>query len=166
MTDQQHAAFSRRGFLVATLGAGLGAGPLLAACSSSSGSDGGSDSGPVTLNALVMKQAGYSDEHVKAMTAAFTAANPKITVKVESVPYEALHDKIVAAAPAGTYDVVLVGCDLAGRVRQQGHASSTCLDKIPAAGRARSCRALISGCRPRKVTTACPGLLDTEVLLR
>jgi multiple sugar transport system substrate-binding protein len=62
----------------------------------------------VKLNALFMKQAGYSDEHVKAMTAAFTAANPNITVNVESVPYEALHDKIVAAAPAGTYDVVLV----------------------------------------------------------
>src|SRR5690349_7657203 len=106
MTDQQHAAFSRRGFLVATLERGLGAGALLSACSSSSG--GGSSSGPVKLNALVMKQAGYSDEHVKAMTATFTAANPNITVNVESVRYEALHDKIVAAAPAGTYDVVLV----------------------------------------------------------
>src|SRR3954469_20867844 len=106
MTDQQHAAFSRRGFLVATLGVGLGAGPLLTACSSSSG--GGSSSGPVKLNALVQKQAGYSDVHVKAMTAAFTAANPNITVTVDSVPYEALHDKIVAAAPAGTYDVVLI----------------------------------------------------------
>lgn len=108
MTDHQSPRFSRRGLLISALGIGAGAGPLLAACSSSSGGGSGSASDPVKLSALFMKQAGYSEEHVKAMTAAFTAANPNITVDVESVPYEALHDKIVAAAPAGTYDVVLV----------------------------------------------------------
>jgi multiple sugar transport system substrate-binding protein len=42
------------------------------------------------------------------MTADFQAANPKIQVEPTFVAYEALHDKIVAAAPAGTYDVVLI----------------------------------------------------------
>ena len=42
------------------------------------------------------------------MTADFQAANPKIKVEPTFVAYEALHDKIVSAAPAGTYDVVLI----------------------------------------------------------
>ena len=61
--------------------------------------------GPVTLNALFMKQAAYSEDDVKEMTAAFTAANPNITVNLEFVAYDALHDKIVTArraAPART----------------------------------------------------------------
>src|SRR2546421_3888130 len=55
-----------------------------------------------------MKQAGYSEDDVRAMTADFTKANPKVTVEPTFVAYEALHDKIVSAAPAGTYDVVLI----------------------------------------------------------
>ena len=63
----------------------------------------------VTLNALYMKQAAYSEEDVRAMTADFEAANPGTKVNLEFVPYEALHDKIVAAQGAGSagYDVVL-----------------------------------------------------------
>ena len=62
-----------------------------------------------TLNALFMSQAAYSEDNVKAMTADFEAANPGIKVNTEFVPYEALHDKIVAAKGAGDrgYDVVL-----------------------------------------------------------
>ena len=63
----------------------------------------------VTLNALFMKQAAYSEDDVRAMTADFEKANPGIKVNLEFVPYEALHDKIVAAQGAGSsgYDVVL-----------------------------------------------------------
>lgn len=66
--------------------------------------------GPVTLNALFMKQASYSEENVKEMTAAFTAANPNIQVNLEFVAYDALHDKIVTAQAGGasTYDTVLL----------------------------------------------------------
>jgi multiple sugar transport system substrate-binding protein len=64
--------------------------------------------GPVTLNALFMKQAAYSDADVKNMTEQFQKQNPNIKVNLTFVAYEALHDKIVAAAPAGTYDTVLV----------------------------------------------------------
>nr|WP_198137410.1 extracellular solute-binding protein [Roseibium aggregatum] len=62
-----------------------------------------------TLNALFMSQAAYSEDDIKSMTAKFEEANPGITVALEFVPYEALHDKIIAAAGAGDdgYDVVL-----------------------------------------------------------
>src|SRR3954468_23451605 len=62
-----------------------------------------------TLNALFMKQASYSEDDVRNMTKDFETANPGIKVNLEFVPYEALHDKIVAAQGAGAqgYDVVL-----------------------------------------------------------
>src|SRR5215467_11696631 len=63
-----------------------------------------------TLNALFMKQASYSEDNVRDMTKDFEAANPGIKVNLEFVPYEALHDKIVAAQGAGGsgYDAVLI----------------------------------------------------------
>ncbi|CAM3429659.1 ABC transporter substrate-binding protein [Rouxiella silvae] len=62
-----------------------------------------------TLSALFMTQAAYSESDIRAMTADFTKAHPDIKVNLEFVPYEALHDKIVAARGAGDkgYDVVL-----------------------------------------------------------
>jgi multiple sugar transport system substrate-binding protein len=42
------------------------------------------------------------------MTEQFQKQNPGIKVNLTFVAYEALHDKIVAAAPAGTYDTILV----------------------------------------------------------
>ncbi len=86
----------------------------MAACSvtgtsggtSTAGSTGGG--GPVTLNALFMKQAGYSEDDIAKMIATFESQNPTIKVVPTFVAYEALHDKIVTSAPAGTYDVVLM----------------------------------------------------------
>lgn len=62
-----------------------------------------------TLNALFMTQAAYSENDIGAMTQAFQTAHPDVQVNLEFVPYEALHDKIVAARGAGGngYDVVL-----------------------------------------------------------
>jgi multiple sugar transport system substrate-binding protein len=61
-----------------------------------------------TLNALFMAQAAYSEADVRAMTDAFTKANPDIKVNLEFVPYEGLHDKAVLAQGSGSgYDVVL-----------------------------------------------------------
>jgi multiple sugar transport system substrate-binding protein len=91
---------SRREFLA--LGA-AGTGLLLLG-----GCGGGESGGSGTLNALFMKQAAYSDTDVKSMTEQFQKQNPGIKVNLTFVAYEALHDKIVAAAPAGTYDTVLV----------------------------------------------------------
>jgi len=61
------------------------------------------------LNALFMSQAAYSESDVRAMTSDFEKAHPDVSVNLEFVPYEALHDKIIAARGAGSngYDVVL-----------------------------------------------------------
>lgn len=114
----EHTRTTRRGFITTTTSAGVAM--WLAACggssSSSSSAAGGSSSaassasGPVTLNNLFQQQAGYSAADLAGMTKLFEAANPNIKVNNTLVAYEALHDKIVAAAPAGTYDVVLGDC--------------------------------------------------------
>ncbi|WP_052460365.1 extracellular solute-binding protein [Microbacterium gorillae] len=97
-----------RGAVVAAT-AGL-VGSSLIGCSvtgaSSPTGGGGGDSG--TINVLMMKQAGYNESDVSAIISSFEADHPKIKVKTTWVPYEALHDKIVTSAPAGTYDVVLM----------------------------------------------------------
>lgn len=60
------------------------------------------------LSALFMAQAAYSEDDVRAMTEAFTKANPDVTVNLEFVPYEGLHDKtVLAQGSGGGYDVVL-----------------------------------------------------------
>ncbi|MCL2781342.1 MAG: sugar ABC transporter substrate-binding protein [Actinomycetia bacterium] len=98
------ATLSRRQFLGTT--AAAGAATLLAACGGGSKSKSGSGS----LKALYMQQAGYPAKDIDAMTTAFMAANPNIKVSNTFVAYEALHDKIVISAPAGTYDVVHMDC--------------------------------------------------------
>ena len=65
------------------------------------GCGGGESGGSGTLNALFMKQAAYSETDVKSMTEQFQKQNPGIKVNLTFVAYEALHDKIVAAAPPG-----------------------------------------------------------------
>jgi multiple sugar transport system substrate-binding protein len=98
--SDERRTLSRREFLeLGAAGTGL---LLLAGC----GGEQGAGSG--TLNALFMKQAAYSDTDVKNMTEQFQKQNPGIKVNLTFVAYEALHDKVVAAAPAGTYDTVLV----------------------------------------------------------
>jgi multiple sugar transport system substrate-binding protein len=92
--------FSRRDFL----GLGVAGAGLLAL----GGCGGVSAGGPAELNALFMKQAAYSEADIRAMTEKFQKQYPEIKVNPTFVAYEALHDKIVAAAPAGTFDVVLV----------------------------------------------------------
>ncbi len=63
----------------------------------------------VTLRALFMQQAAYSDDDVRNMTADFEQQHPGVKVDIEFVSYEALHNKIITAAAAGGggYDVVL-----------------------------------------------------------
>ena len=100
-------ALSRRDLL--RLSAAAGAGLLIGGCDvggKAGSGDKGSGEGKIT--ALFMQQAGYSEDDIRKMTADFQTTNPKIKVEPTFVAYEALHDKIVAAAPAGTYDVVLI----------------------------------------------------------
>jgi len=102
-------SYTRRKFI--TTGVSASAALYLAACggssSSTSSTSSGASGGKVTLNNLFMQQAGYSPADLASMTAAFEKANPNIKINNTLVGYNALHDKIVAAAPAGTYDVVL-----------------------------------------------------------
>jgi len=80
-----------------------------------------------------MKQASYSDEEVKAMADAFTAANPNIKTELEFVSYEALHDKIVTdqVGGSGTYDTVLVDAIWPAEFAKANIARDI-TDKIPA----------------------------------
>lgn len=82
----------------------LASGCSVTGASTESGASGGQSG---TINALFMKQAGYSETQINAMISSFEKKYPKIKVKPTYVAYEALHDKIVTSAPAGTYDVVL-----------------------------------------------------------
>ncbi len=86
-----------------------------------------------TLHALFMSQAAYSEENIQDMTAEFEAANPGITVEMEFVPYEALHDKVVAASGAGDngYDVVLFDVIWPAEFAERGFLMDVS-DRIPA----------------------------------
>jgi multiple sugar transport system substrate-binding protein len=88
---------------------------------------------PVTIRALFMKQAGYQESDIEAITKEFEAQNPDIKVELEFVTYEALHDKIVtaAAAKAGTYDVVLIDCIWPAEFAAAGFIMDV-TDRIPA----------------------------------
>ena len=76
---------------------------LLSVCAVSVFADG------VPLNALFMKQAGYSEDDVVAMTQAFTESTG-IQVNPTFVAYEELAPKILTSAASGGYDVILGDC--------------------------------------------------------
>ncbi|MGX8705130.1 MAG: extracellular solute-binding protein [bacterium] len=75
----------------------------LSLCAFDAGAEG------VTLNAIFMKQAGYSEDDVLAMTQAFTESTG-IHVAPTFVAYEELAPKILTAAASGGYDVILGDC--------------------------------------------------------
>jgi multiple sugar transport system substrate-binding protein len=108
---EDHMKLSSRHIRKFTTGIGLAVAVTLLASGCSvtgagtvSGASGGLSG---TINALFMKQAGYSETQINEMISSFEKKYPKIKVKPTYVAYEALHDKIVTSAPAGTYDVVL-----------------------------------------------------------
>ncbi len=94
----------RKTILSAAAAAGLALLAALAGCSKAASGK------QVVLNALFMKQAGYSEDDITAMTAAFMKANPGITVTPTFVAYEELEPKILASYSSGGYDVVLGDC--------------------------------------------------------
>jgi multiple sugar transport system substrate-binding protein len=55
-------------------------------------------SAKVSLSALFMKQAGYQESDMIAMTDEFLKQNPDVEVNLNFVSYEELHDKIAVAA--------------------------------------------------------------------
>lgn len=109
---------------------------ILSGCSiTGAAPKGGADGGDTgTVNALFMKQAGYSESDVAAMIKDFEKTNPKITVKPTFVAYDALHDKIVTSAPAGTYDVVHLDVIWPAEFASKGLITDVS-EKIPAAAK-------------------------------
>lgn len=104
---------------------------LVVGCSSAGSSP--SSGGAVTLHALFMKQAAYSDVDVQNMTKAFTDKNPNITVVPEFVAYESLHDKTVTdqVGGQGIYDLVLIDTPWPAEFAKAGIVQDI-TEKIPA----------------------------------
>jgi multiple sugar transport system substrate-binding protein len=146
-----------------TKGSALIAAALAVAACSSGGAPSGGDE--VTLHGLFMKQAAYSDEEVKAMSDAFTAANPKITIELEFVSYEALHDKIVTdqVGGSGTYDTVLVDAIWPAEFAEAGLVRDI-TDKIPAEYTAGVFDSAFVGGAYKDKFYAVPWINDTEFL--
>ncbi|MDR1177887.1 MAG: extracellular solute-binding protein [Spirochaetaceae bacterium] len=70
----------------------------------------GDGSGQIVLNALFMKQAGYSESDVGAITEQFQRDNPTIKINQTWVAYEELLPKILASAKSGGYDIIVGDC--------------------------------------------------------
>jgi multiple sugar transport system substrate-binding protein len=156
------APLSRRGFLGVAGGAGLAA--LLTACGAGGGSQaGGRGNGKGTIRALFMKQAGYSEKDITTMTSAFQTANPGITVQADFVAYEALHDKIVAAAPAHTYDVVLIDVIWPAEFGLK-HIVSDVTEQWPAEWRTAMLPGAVATPQYRDTLYGVPWILDTKYL--
>lgn len=152
---------SRRDFLrLSAAGAGLLA---LGACSSSPGGSGGSGGGNASIRALFMKQASYSVENVTSMTHQFHAKNPNISVTTDFVAYEALHDKIVTAAPAGTYDVVLIDVIWPAEFASK-HLIQDITDHLPASERSKIFTGALQSAEYQNRYYGIPWILDTEYL--
>jgi multiple sugar transport system substrate-binding protein len=141
---------------------------LLGAVAIAAGACGGGASpsaGPVTLNALFMKQAAYSEDNVKEMTAAFTAGNPDITVNLEFVAYDALHDKIVTsqAGGAGAYDTVLMDAIWPAEFAKAKLVVDI-TDKIPAEYKSDVFASAFAGAEYQGKFYAVPWINDTKFL--
>lgn len=98
----------------------------MAACSSDKDSSKG---GEVELNALFMKQAGYSEDDVKSITKEFEEKNPGIKVKPTFVPYESLEQKIQTSAKTGGYDVVIIDAPWTAKFAKAGFVKDV-TDKV------------------------------------
>lgn len=92
---------------------------VLAGCGSNS-NDQASEGGTTVINALFMKQAGYSEEDVTAITNEFMEKNPNIEIKTTFVPYESLEQKILTGAPTGGYDVVAIDAPWTAKFAKAG----------------------------------------------
>lgn len=159
---------NRRRFLMGV--AGFGAAGLLAACSTGGGktdgstapsSSGGSGELSGTISGLFMKQAGYSEEHIREMADAFTKLHPGVTVNTEFVAYEALHDKIVAAAPAGTYDLVFIDVIWPAEFASKGLVADI-TDRIPAEWKSDVLQGALDSALYQDKFYGLPWLLDSK----
>lgn len=118
-----------------------------------------------TISALFMTQAAYSEADIRAMTADFTKQHPDINVNLEFVPYEALHDKIVAARGAGDkgYDVVLFDAIWPAEFNKYGLLQDVTA-RIPAEESNKIFNGAISTVTYKDKRWGMPWILDTKYL--
>lgn len=132
----------------------------LAGCSSGKSSSGDEK---VTLNALFMKQAGYSEEDVTAITKEFQDKNPTIEVKPTFVPYEALEQKILTSAASGGYDVVAIDAPWTAKFAKAGIVKEV-TDKLSAEDRKDIFDGALSAVEYQGKLYGMPWLNDTKFL--
>ena len=155
---------SRRNLL--QLSALAGTGLLVTACDVGGGEADSGDrqgTGEGKITALFMKQAGYSEDDIRAMTAEFQVKYPKIQVEPTFVAYEALHDKIVAAAPAGTFDVVLIDVIWPAEFGSKRIVTDV-TDQFPAAWKSEMLGGALATAAYRDRYYGVPWILDTKYL--
>lgn len=120
---------------------------------------------PITLNALFMKQAAYSENDIRNMTKDFEKQNPNVKVNLEFVAYEALHDKIVASQAAGTngYDAVLFDVIWPAEFSQNGFLQDV-TNRIPKSDDAKVFPGAWTTVTYDNHRYGMPWILDTEYL--
>lgn len=124
---------------------------------------GTTSTGPVTINALFMKQAGYSEQNINDMTKAFEKDHPNIHVNLSFVPYDSLHDKIVTALATGgtSYDTVLVDTIWTPEFAKAGFVTNL-TDKIPAGMKADAYQPALQTVDYQGQYYGFPWLMDTK----
>ena len=68
---------------------------LILALSAAGCGGGEQQAGPVTIHVLAMEQAGATVEEMNSIVKEFNEKNPNVSVQIDYVAYDALHDKIV-----------------------------------------------------------------------
>lgn len=116
----------------------------------------------VTLNALFMKQAGYSEEDITAATKEFQAANPMLTVNLTFVPYESLEQKIITSAQSGSYDVVLSDAPFTAKFAKGGIVQT--VPELAADTRADIFQGALDACTYNGKVYGMPWLNDVKYL--
>ncbi|NOU98694.1 extracellular solute-binding protein [Paenibacillus planticolens] len=130
----------------------------LAACSTK-GSQ--TDNKDVTLKAIFMKQAGYSEETTQQATDEFMKANPTIKVEPIFVPYEALEQKIITGG--GSYDVVLIDAPWTAKFAKAGIIMDV-TDKLPDSDRKEIFQGALDAVSYNNKLYGMPWLNDTKYL--
>ncbi len=128
-------------------------------------SNAGTASSAVTLHALFMKQAGYSQQNIEDMTTAFEKSHPNIHVDVSFVPYDSLHDKIVTGLATGgnSYDTVLIDTIWTPEFAKAGFLENL-TSKIPATVKADAFNPALQTVEYQGQFYGLPWIMDTKYL--
>ncbi|HZG84311.1 ABC transporter substrate-binding protein [Paenibacillus sp.] len=138
---------------------------LLSACggggSGGTGEEATGGSETITLNAIFMKQAGYSEDAINEATAQFMEQNPNIKVENTFVPYESLETKILTSN--GNLDVALIDAPWTAKFVEAGILEEV-TDKLPDADRADIFEGALSAVEYGGKLYGMPWLNDTKYL--